>query len=246
MAEYSTTTLGFGSGSRQLYYRKKSSDEAVMKQIFADQQYNLTRIARCAELMTFAKKQEEKGRRPLVVDAGANIGLSALYFLGNMPTAHVVAIEPDLENFKLLEKNVAGLDVEMVRGAVSATTGQARVVDPGRGHWAYRTQALAEGVELKDAVPRVTLNDIYQSCRSKYFPFIVKVDIEGAEEDMFSGATEWIAATPIVIVELHDWMFPKAGKSRPFLQCVSQLERDFIGIDADIYSIANDLTALER
>jgi hypothetical protein len=30
--------------SRQLYFRKKSGDEAIMKQIFVDQQYNLNRI----------------------------------------------------------------------------------------------------------------------------------------------------------------------------------------------------------
>jgi hypothetical protein len=38
------TTLRFGGSSRQLYFRKKSGDEAAMKQIFVDQQYNLNRI----------------------------------------------------------------------------------------------------------------------------------------------------------------------------------------------------------
>jgi hypothetical protein len=42
--EMTCTTLRFGRSSRQLYFRKKSSDEAVMKQIFVNQQYNLNRI----------------------------------------------------------------------------------------------------------------------------------------------------------------------------------------------------------
>jgi hypothetical protein len=61
---------------------------------------------------------------------------------------------------------------------------------------------------------------------------------------VFSENTEWIARTPLVIVELHDWLLPKAGTSRPFLQCISQLNRDFVSIGEDIYSIANDLAAL--
>jgi FkbM family methyltransferase len=243
MTKYSCTTLRFGPSSRQLYFREKSSDEAVMKQIFVHQQYNLNRFARYGELMRFGKRQEERGLRPLVVDAGANIGVSAVYFIGNLPSAHIVAIEPDLENFNLLSKNVDGLDVDTIRGAASSTKGKARVVDPGRGHWAYRTQALAENADFEDAVPRITINDVYESCRSKFFPFIVKVDIEGAEEDLFSGATEWVAATPILIVELHDWLIPKAGKAKPFLQCIATLDRDFISIGEDVFSIANDLEA---
>jgi hypothetical protein len=69
----------------------------------------------------------------------------------------------------------------------------------------------------------------------------VKVDIEGAEADLFSGNTEWVELTPIIIVELHDWMLPKKGTSRPFLQCISKLDRDFIYLGEDVYSIANDL-----
>jgi hypothetical protein len=76
MTEYCFPTLRFGPSSRRLSFRKESSDKAVIKRIFVDPQYNLKRIARCAELMSFGKRQEEKGLGPLVVDAGANIGLS--------------------------------------------------------------------------------------------------------------------------------------------------------------------------
>jgi FkbM family methyltransferase len=83
--------------------------------------------------MCFGKRREEKGLRPLIADVGANIGLSVLYFIDNLPSPHIMAIEPDLENFKLLSKNVDGLDVETIRRAASSTKGKTRVVDPGRG-----------------------------------------------------------------------------------------------------------------
>jgi FkbM family methyltransferase len=246
MTEYTSTTLGFGNGSRLFFFRKNTTDEDVMKQVFAKKQYNLGNLPRCQELLAYAKQQEATGLRPLVVDAGANIGASALYFIGNLPNALVVAVEPDFENFNVLSKNVHGLTVEATRAAISSTTGRARVVDPGRGQWAYRTQPVDEKYNGIDAVPRITLNDIYASHHSKYFPFIVKVDIEGAEKDLFSANTEWVAVTPIIIVELHDWLLQKEGTSRPFLRCMSELDRDFIGLDADVFSIANDLRALRQ
>ncbi len=42
-------------------------------------------------------------------------------------------------------------------------------------------------------------------------PWIVKVDIEGGEADLFAANTEWVDAVPVIIIELHDWMLEGAG-----------------------------------
>jgi hypothetical protein len=149
-----------------------------------------------------------------------------------------------LENFKLLCKNVEGLSVEPVRGAVCSGAGRSYVLDPGEGHWGYRTRPLAEHDAAADAVANVTINDIYSSRAPTFFPFIAKIDVEGGEENLFSGNTEWVARTPLVIIELHDWLLPKQGTSRPFLECISKLDRDFVYLGEEIYSIANDLDGL--
>jgi FkbM family methyltransferase len=242
MSIYASTTLSFGNVSREFYFRKKSTDEAVMQQIFVQKNYNMAHLARVAELKNFLLQRTAAGLRPLVVDAGANIGASAVYFQGNIADALVVAVEPDRENWQLLQKNVAGLAVEPIRGAISSSAGRAQVVDPGEGYWAYRTRPADE--TAADAVPCVTINDIFASHTAGFFPFIVKVDIEGAEADLFASNTEWVARTPVLIVELHDWMFPKAGTALPFLQCVSKLNRDFLHMGEDVWSIAHDLDAM--
>jgi FkbM family methyltransferase len=244
MNAYASTTLTLGPATRQLFFRKGTSDEHVIKQIFVDQHYNLGRCGeRAKEILDLVKRQEAAGRKPLIVDAGANIGASAIYFAGLLPGVHVVAIEPDRENFELMSKNIEGLGgIQAIRGAIASTAGRARVIDPGRSHWAYRTEPAGESDQARDVVPRVTMNDIYAAHRSGYYPFIAKIDIEGAEQDLFSANTEWVSQTAIVIVELHDWMLPKARTSQPFLQCISQLDRDFICHGEETYSIANDLT----
>ena len=63
---------------------------------------------------------------------------------------------------------------------------------------------------------------------------MAKIDIEGAEQDLFSDNIEWITLTPLLIVELHDWLLPKGRTSRPFLECISKLDRDFVSIAQDI------------
>src|SRR4051812_40955954 len=217
------------SVTRQLYFRSKTSDESVIDQNLVKLQYDLRRLRRAPELIGFVQRGIANGKRPLVIDAGAHIGASSIFFAVNIESAIVVAIEPDLENFQLLQKNINGLDVQAVHAAVSSTRGRARVVDPGEGHWGYRTENLPVATSI-ESVPRLTINDMYQQCTALCFPFVVKIDIEGGEAELFSSNTEWIARTPLLIVELHDWLLLRSGNSRPFLQCISQLDRDFVYI----------------
>lgn len=244
MAVYATTTVEFGGQARRMHFRQRTTDTAVIKLVLIDQQYDLKHLRRLPELLDFLKRQEDAGRKPLIVDAGANIGASALYFAGKMPHARVVAIEPEKDNFDLLRRNVEGLNVTPMHAAISASAGRARVIDPGEGAWGYRTMPVGSDEAPADAVARITINEIFEQNAGTFFPFIVKIDIEGAEQDLFSANTEWVARTPLIIVELHDWLLPKAGTSGPFLKCISQLDRDFVYRGEDVYSIANNLGAI--
>ena len=77
--------------------------------------------------------------------------------------------------------------------------------------------------------------------KNKYTPFIIKIDIEGFEEDLFSKNLEWVDLFPLLIIELHDWMLPKSSNSKNFLQAISKLNRDFVYIGENIFSISNTL-----
>jgi FkbM family methyltransferase len=241
MSIYSIADLHYEGTRREFHYRSASTDENVIKAVFQGGQYDLRRLRRANELAEYVGNQAQMGLRPLIIDAGANIGASAVYFMIAYPNALVVALEPEVGNFGLLLKNTAGLKVETLNAAISSTNGRARVFDPGEGAWGYRTKLISDDDIRTDGVPRVTVNDIYNSHSSGLFPFIAKIDIEGAEFDLFSGSTEWVERTPLIIIELHDWLLPKSGISRPFLECVSRLDRDFVQIGQEIYSIANDL-----
>jgi FkbM family methyltransferase len=236
--------LTIGATARRFHFRPKSSDEGVIKQIFVDKDYDLRRLRRFQSLVDYVQRQEKTGRKPLIVDAGANVGASPIFFLSDFATARIVAIEPDRANFDLLTRNTEGLDVDCVHGAVHSTAGRARLVNVGEGHWGFRTEAVGNGSDGADSVACVTINDIYAAHEPAYFPFIAKIDIEGGELDLFSANTEWVAKTPILIIELHDWLMPEQGTSAPFLKCIAGLDRDFVYWQENVFSIANGLDRL--
>ena len=63
---------------------------------------------------------------PFIIDAGAHIGLSTLYFKMLYPSSRIIAIEPHPENFKILEKNIYENQIEgvtLVQAALSDRSG---------------------------------------------------------------------------------------------------------------------------
>jgi FkbM family methyltransferase len=233
-------TISVRGEKREFLLREGTSDMKVFEQTFAERKFDLRRLklGRSNDLAYFvARRKQEIGKLPLVIDAGANIGASSMFFADHIPDALVLAVEPEAGNFALLKQNVDHAYVQPIQAAISSAPGRMRVLDPGSGHWSFQTERADDGT-----VGCLMINEIYAQTESRCFPFLVKVDIEGAEADLFGANTEWVAKTPLLIVELHDWMLPRTANSRPFLQCVSQLNRDFLYVGTEeIYSIANDL-----
>jgi FkbM family methyltransferase len=240
MPDYSFVRIRYSKEVRKLYYRRNSSDEKVIESVLRQRQYSLARSKRASELRTFLSEQAANGAWPLIVDAGANIGAASLHFSIGYPHARIVAVEPEPENFRLLAKNVEGLNVLPVQAALASTQGFARILNPDAPHWAYQTEAVGDDERDADSIARITIDQILSSQPPGYFPFIVKVDIEGAEADLFSANTDWLARVPVVMIEPHDWLLPGRATFTPFLKCVSQLDRDFVIAGESIFSIAND------
>lgn len=58
-----------------------------------------------------------------IVDCGANVGISVLFFVLAYPDAKIIAFEPDIDSFRALQKTCDGLsNVTLVNKAVSAST----------------------------------------------------------------------------------------------------------------------------
>lgn len=134
----------------------------------------------------------------LFLDVGANVGSYAILAAG-VRGAEVIAFEPDPGAARLLARNVEinrlADRVRILRCALGPETGEAaftigldtanKVVSPGEGN-----------VRL---VRQERLDDLIGERR----PVMMKVDVEGYEEEMLKGAAATLARESLVAVELE-------------------------------------------
>jgi FkbM family methyltransferase len=221
--------------SRDFFHRLGVADIGVMKQIFIAEDYKLSRLRRFNQITNTYNAMVAQGKTPFIIDAGANIGASIVYFAMQFPKAKIICFEPDLENFKLIQKNTYGLNVDLRQQAIGSDNGRVELLDVGANEWGYRTLASTSGSHILSAMNDVVNEQISQNLT----PFIIKIDIEGGEANLFEKNTNWIDLFPLLIIELHDWMLPGKGSSISFLDCIGKFKRDFVHIGENIFSIKN-------
>jgi FkbM family methyltransferase len=235
------TTLAVTGGSPArtvtVRLREGTSDWMTFDQVFLEEDYDLRPLPRYGEIAQTYRELSRRGT-PLIVDLGANIGLSPLYFAMTWPEAKVVGLEPDPGNFVLFRENVAGVaNIEAVQAGAASRATMLNIVDPSAGKNAFRT-AVGEGGKV--TVEGRTIGAIVEEYRAKgCLPFAIKIDIEGAEAELFSGDYDWVDEFPLIMIELHDWLFPGEGTSRPFLRAIAEKDRDFVYLDENVFSIRN-------
>jgi FkbM family methyltransferase len=197
-ARYTLEIPGFGD----IVVRKGTSDLEVVRQVFADRQYDLERFAQWTRIDAARSAIVARGRRPMIIDAGANNGASARWFATMLPDALVVALEPDHENAELCRENTATCRNVLVREhAIGGSPGTVALHNPEGKAWSVRTVRQERGVRV------VTVDEILQEHPDCEL-LLLKADIEGFEADLFEANAGWLDSVTVVIVEPHDWMLP--------------------------------------
>lgn len=211
-------------------------DHKVYEDIFIRGSYELEfGFPRGADIQKFYQARVAANETPLIIDCGANSGMSTRYFKEVYPRAHIVAIEPDGRNLEWARRNNAAPGVEFLEAGIGCRAGRADIVNPQAANWAYRTEIRDDG-----GVPIVSVDEILEA-HPLTVPFIIKIDIEGFESALFSDNTRWIDRFPVLVIELHDWLFPRTANSKNFLGAISRLDRDFLYRGENAFSISNTL-----
>lgn len=233
-----TVNISLNGEDRPFLFRKDSvGDCSVIQQIFQDGDYDLAPFAQNSNVNPFYVSLLASGKAPLIVDAGANIGASVVYFSGMFPGSRILAIEPEANNCVLLRKNCEGLNFVLLEGGIGNKNGNLFLSDPGQSDWGFRVQDQGEfPVRVFGAEEAI---DAQMSLG--YVPFIFKIDIEGGESELFRENTSWLTRFPLVIIELHDWLLPGKATSRSFLQAISALNFDFVYRGENVFCFNNDL-----
>lgn len=138
----------------------------------------------------------------------------------------MIVLEPHPSNYSQALKNTKRFkNVSAQNLAIGDSCGRAEFEDPGLGNDAYRANFTAD----TGSVQVVDVDEILkQNSEPSFAPFILKCDIEGSEKQLFSSNTDWIARCNVLIIELHDWLFPEKETSKNFLRTISQMNGDFV------------------
>jgi FkbM family methyltransferase len=183
--------------------------------------------------------------RPFIIDGGANIGLSVLYFKELYPEAQVIAFEPDDQIYAVLERNIQSGDhdrVELVRRAL----------------WSSETSLtfMSEGADGgRVARPQDTNNKVVRTVRLRDYlddrkVDLLKLDIEGAETEVLLDCADRLGNVERLFVEYHSFarepqtlhtltsvlagagfrlhIHPHITSPRPFLSRASYEEMDLL------------------
>jgi FkbM family methyltransferase len=138
-----------------------------------------------------------------ILDLGANVGVSALFFRRQFPDARIVAVEASPALCRLLRENTAGLGVEVRDVAVAARSGTATFYESAESWTGSTIRAVGPAVQ----VPAVSLDELLE-CGAD----LVKVDVEGAEFDVLP-ASRRLRDARVVVGEIH----APAASAQPLL-----------------------------
>ena len=173
--------------------RLGSSDLQVFRQIFLAKEYEPTLAHIDADNVSS------------ILDCSANIGLAAVYCLAHCPRAVLVAIEPDGGNVALLEANLRrfGARATVTQAGVWSGGGTLGVRAETRGvgaEWSRQLERVAE--DAHDGIQAVGPDELLALGRG--YVDLLKVDIEGAEVELFRPDPRWLERAGAVVIELHD------------------------------------------
>jgi FkbM family methyltransferase len=213
--------------AQPIHLRPNRSDYSIFWQCVVRQQYDLSRFVQMEQIKARAAAMLAAGQKPLIIDGGANIGLSLRGFARDFPQAHVIAVEPDDDNFRVLAANAAELDAPhtCVQGAVASRAGHARVVARERGSAGFMTEYCA--ADHPEALRTFTIPDLVAMVPGGR-PWIVKLDIEGGQDELFSANTDWVADAELIMLEPDDWAFAWSGSTVNFLRALSAYDFDYV------------------
>jgi FkbM family methyltransferase len=169
-----------------LLCRTFGSDRWVVRGVFGEQQYDIAL----------------QDPPELIIDAGANVGYASVYFANKYPNAHIIAIEPDPENCALFHRNCAAYrNVELIQGALWTSRTDLIIENCADESWAFRV--VETPASTNNSFKGFTVADILRHSGKQHID-LLKLDIEGSEEQLFSSDYEsWIGHVKNMMIELH-------------------------------------------
>jgi FkbM family methyltransferase len=134
-----------------------------------------------------------------IIDCGANVGLSTIYFKSICPSANVECFEPDISNFELLKLNIDSCGfsegVNIYNSAIWIENTTIDFINDGS-----LSSRISNGIDKSNSnkVEAVRLRDLI----NKPVNFL-KIDIEGAEYNVLKDIEDRLNFVDRMFLEYH-------------------------------------------
>lgn len=191
--------LKFKNNDLQLFVRgQQYSDVYVLDQIFIKKEYEV--------VSTLIELNSNYNQDITIIDAGANVGYTSIYFNQQLQNPKIFAIEPSPENAKYFTSNVEvnkELSIKLYENALSPNLDERFAIDrsfrDGKD-WSITTNQSENG-DIKG----ISIDYIIQE-NNLDFITLLKIDIEGAERFIFKKDNDltFLKKTKILALEIHD------------------------------------------
>ena len=159
-----------------------------------------------------------------IIDAGAYIGTSAIFFSKKFPDAKIIAIEPEYGNYEILQKNTALYEnIIPLHAALWSSNELRKIKDRNTGHWGYAiVDTFNETTTTNQQIQCTTVDELLVKYKIQVID-ILKLDVEGSEKEILENSSKWIDSVRVLSAELHDRII--AGCEQSFHEATEKFSR---------------------
>jgi len=154
----------------------------------------------------------------ILLDLGAHIGSVARYY-AKQNTGQVIAVEPEPENYQVLEKNLEGTTAQLIRAAVTVLPmTEVQLFINGSSVNRGLASLIPRKSRFAIKVPAITFGELL-GC---YSPTIMKVDINGTEYDHLETFRQLPTSVHTLMIEVHRLVKSHYPRFGPFIEWLQQ------------------------
>lgn len=144
-----------------------------------------------------------------IIDLGGNIGLASRFFASRYPGSQVLAVEPEEQNLELYRRNMRCIPEyrwEVLQAAMWRADEQVNLsAPPNNSDCGPEFDSIQVGTYTgsgEKTVPGLTMKSLI---KRSGFPRVdlLKIDIEGAEVELFHGDLSWLDRVRAIAIEFH-------------------------------------------